>query len=77
MIHTLAERLRSWAQNEEMIDGHFLGHGKDCNAAADRLDGIAKAIGEWRDADTFVDGDPADLRLIELVDDIVRGVRDP
>jgi len=31
----LAERLVSWAQNEEMIDQHFLEHGKDCLKAAE------------------------------------------
>lgn len=31
----LAERLESWAQNEEMIDQHFLKHGKDCLKAAE------------------------------------------
>jgi len=30
----LAERLISWAHNEEMIDQHFTDHGKDCLKAA-------------------------------------------
>lgn len=38
---TLAERLRSWAQNEEMIDQHFTAHGRDCNEAADLLEEVA------------------------------------
>jgi hypothetical protein len=35
---TLAERLRSWAQNEEMVDAHYTAHGRDCNEAADQLE---------------------------------------
>jgi len=31
---SLSERLRSWAQNEEMIDAHYTAHGRDCNEAA-------------------------------------------
>lgn len=34
----IATKLRSWAQNEEMIDQHFLEHGEDCNEAADLLE---------------------------------------
>lgn len=36
-IERLVERLRSWAQNEEMVDQHFTEHGRDCNEAADLL----------------------------------------
>ena len=38
----IAERLRSWAQNEEMIDQHFLDHGRDCNEAADEIERLRK-----------------------------------
>jgi len=45
----LAEKLESWAQNEEMIDQYFLDHGKDClkaaeicRACADALEGLTK-----------------------------------
>ena len=34
----LSDRLRAWAQNEEMVDNHYTEHGKDCNEAADELD---------------------------------------
>jgi hypothetical protein len=30
----LTERLRSWAQNEEMIDDHYTEHGSDCERVA-------------------------------------------
>ena len=33
----ITERLRSWAQNEEMIDSDYLAHGRDCNLAADEI----------------------------------------
>jgi phage shock protein A len=36
----LTDRLRSWAQNEEMIDQYFLEHGKDCNEAADEIEAL-------------------------------------
>lgn len=36
-ITTLAERLESWAQNEEMVDQRFTKHGKDCVDAARQL----------------------------------------
>ena len=34
----LALELRSWAQNEEMIDQYFTKHGTICNQAADLLE---------------------------------------
>lgn len=34
----LPERLTSWAQNEENIDGHYLEHGRDCLEAAKILE---------------------------------------
>jgi hypothetical protein len=37
MSTDLAERLLSWAQNEEMIDVHYTGHGLDCISAHDEL----------------------------------------
>jgi len=38
----LALELRSWAQNEEMIDQYFTKHGIICNQAADLLELLAK-----------------------------------
>jgi len=35
--YALIERLRSWAQNEEMIDARYLQHGRDCIEAANAL----------------------------------------
>lgn len=43
---SLAERLRSWAQNEEMIDAYFLAHGLDCLQAAEELERCYKARAE-------------------------------
>jgi hypothetical protein len=40
----LPERLRSWAQNEEMIDSYYTTHGRDCNEAAARIESDAKRI---------------------------------
>jgi hypothetical protein len=40
--------LEDWAQNEEMIDQFFLGHGKDCNEAAKLLRALSSAPGERR-----------------------------
>ena len=37
----LALELRSWAQNEEMIDQYFTKHGIICNQAADLLELLA------------------------------------
>ena len=37
----LALELRSWAQNEEMIDQYFTAHGRICNQAADLLELLA------------------------------------
>jgi hypothetical protein len=34
------ERLVSWAQNEEMVDGHFTQHGLDCIEAADVINSL-------------------------------------
>jgi hypothetical protein len=36
-LEGLAERLRAWAQNEEMVDQYSTQHGRDCLAAADAL----------------------------------------
>lgn len=44
----LSERLRWWAQNEEMIDGHFLSHGKECNEAADTMERLERELAEAR-----------------------------
>lgn len=46
----LADRLRSWAQNEEMVNAGFTAHGKDCNAAADCIAQLQRqrdAIVRW------------------------------
>lgn len=40
----LIERLRYWAQNEEMIDQHFTAHGRDCNAAAECMADLLAAL---------------------------------
>ena len=47
---SLSERLRSWAQNEEMIDAHYTAHGRDCNEAAIALSatGRSEAVDGWR-----------------------------
>ena len=37
-LKDLINCLRSWAQNEEMIDNHFTDHGNDCNVAARELE---------------------------------------
>ena len=37
----LALELRSWAQNEEMIDQYLTAHGRICNQAADLLELLA------------------------------------
>jgi len=37
----LTLELRSWAQNEEMIDQYFTAHGRICNQAADLLELLA------------------------------------
>ena len=37
----LALELRSWAQNEEMIDQYFTKHGMICNQSADLLELLA------------------------------------
>ena len=41
---TLADRLRSWAQNEEMIDQHFTAHGRDCERAAEVVADLLAAL---------------------------------
>jgi predicted DNA-binding antitoxin AbrB/MazE fold protein len=42
MARELALQLRTWAQNEEMIDQYFTYHGKVCNEAADLLEELTK-----------------------------------
>lgn len=42
LAQELALELRSWAQNEEMIDQYFTAHGEVCNRAADLLELFAK-----------------------------------
>lgn len=42
LAQELALELRSWAQNEEMIDQYFTAHGEVCNRAADLLELLAK-----------------------------------
>jgi hypothetical protein len=46
---TLAERLRSWAQNEEMINQYYTDHGKDCIEAADMLEASGEYLSQHRD----------------------------
>jgi len=38
----LAENLRDWSQNEEMIDQCFTQHGTACNEAAELLEEFSK-----------------------------------
>ena len=40
----LADRLRSWAQNEEMIDQHFTAHGRDCEQAVEVIADLLAAL---------------------------------
>ena len=42
LAQELALELRSWSQNEEMIDQYFTKHGIICNQAADLLELFAK-----------------------------------
>ena len=42
LAQELALELRSWAQNEEMVDQYFTKHGIICNQAADLLELFAK-----------------------------------
>ena len=42
LAQELALKLRSWAQNEEMVDQYFTEHGRVCNQAADLLELLAK-----------------------------------
>lgn len=44
----LASRLRSWAQNEEMVGVCFTAHGLDCNTAADALTQTNSAVEKYR-----------------------------
>lgn len=46
----LLERLRSWAQNEEMIDQYYTDHGVDCNEAADEIECLTAEASELRQA---------------------------
>lgn len=39
-----SERLRSWAQNEEMIDQYFTDHGKDCNEAVKEIERLQARV---------------------------------
>ena len=41
-----SERLRSWAQNEEMIDQYFTDHGKDCNEAVKEIERLTADVKE-------------------------------
>jgi hypothetical protein len=43
-VSTLVDSLRSWAQNEEMIDASFTRHGQDCNEAAAEIDRLRAII---------------------------------
>ena len=37
-VKALIDRLREFAQNEEMIDQYYTDHGMDCNSAARELE---------------------------------------
>ncbi len=39
----IVERLRYWAQNEEMIDQHYTQHGRDCNEAAEEIEYLRRS----------------------------------
>lgn len=41
-VLALIDNLRSWAQNEEMINAFFTDHGIDCNDAANELEEMLK-----------------------------------
>lgn len=43
----ITERLRSWAQNEEMIDSFFLEHGGDCNEAAEEIEKLRALVADY------------------------------
>lgn len=45
----LVERLRSWAQNEEMIDQYYTDHGMDCNEAADEIERLRAVVDAARE----------------------------
>jgi len=45
----LYEALRSWAQNEEMINSDFLSHGRDCNEAAAAIERLVRELDQWRE----------------------------
>lgn len=45
-VKRLAEELVSWAQNDEMIDQHYLTHGCDCTEAAALLLNLANDLEE-------------------------------
>lgn len=49
-LDSLVERLRSWAQNEEMINQYFLQHGKDCNEAADEIERLRRELALYETA---------------------------
>lgn len=50
----LERRLDEWAQNEEMINQHFLPHGEDCRQAACALQRQRETIAELRrDAERY------------------------
>lgn len=45
----LVEQLRSWAQNEEMIDASFTEHGQVCNAAANEIARLRAQLDDQND----------------------------
>lgn len=44
LARELALELRSWAQNEEMVDQYFTEHGRVCNQAANLLELLANEL---------------------------------
>jgi hypothetical protein len=60
-IERLVERLRSYAQNNEMIDQHYTESGRAMNEAADALEGLASDAVRYRwlrDADNWIEVQP-------------------
>ena len=74
----LPERLRSWAQNEEMIDSYYTAHGKDCNEAAARIESDAARI-RALEADArridFLEAGIRDGSYLSIFNDIIAACR--
>ena len=57
----LTERLRSWAQNEEMINQYFTDHGKDCNEAVKEIERLQARV------DALEGANARQFKLIETI----------